>query len=65
MPAGLLYLVLVLVLCGVALWALTQFPIDATIMKLIRVLIIVIAVVYVIYFLFGLVGGAPHARPLH
>jgi phage shock protein PspC (stress-responsive transcriptional regulator) len=48
-------LVLVLVLLGVALWALGQFPaIDPTIVKIIRVVIIVVAVFVALFFLYAL-----------
>ena len=49
----LLSLLVVLVLCGLAIWALSQFPIDATIARLIRVVIVVFAVLYIISALTG------------
>ena len=49
-------LLVVLVLCGLALWALGQFPIDATIAKIIKVVIVVVAVLYVLQ-AFGLYHG--------
>lgn len=53
-------LIFILVIAGVILWALTQFPeIDATLARLIRVVVIVVCVLYVVYFLFGLFGGLP------
>lgn len=64
-----LALIFVLVIAGVILWALTQFPeIDATLARMIRVVVILICVLYVVYFLFGLFSGlpplsGPHARP--
>ena len=42
-----------LVLCGLALWALGQFPIDPTIARIIRVVVIVVAVLYVLDALTG------------
>jgi hypothetical protein len=45
-----------LIIAGLILWAITQFPLDATIVKLIRVVVVVVAVLYVIDLLFG--GGA-------
>lgn len=59
-PAPLIEIVVALVIVGIILWALTQFPIDPAIGKLIRVLVIVIAAVWVCYALLGL-GGYPHA----
>jgi L-asparagine transporter-like permease len=55
----LLQLILVLVVAGLILWAIAQFPLDATIQKLIKVVVIVVAVLYVVYFLFGVFSGQP------
>jgi hypothetical protein len=58
MMSALLILVLFLVLVGVGLWALGQFPaIDPTIKKVIKVLVVVIVVVVVVLFLFHYVLG--------
>jgi hypothetical protein len=39
----------VLVLCGVALWVLSQFPaMDPTIAKLIKIVIVVFAILYIL-----------------
>lgn len=65
MLEALLVLVLILVLVGVGLWALTQFPIDPTIMKVIRVLVIVFAAVAVILFIFHYVFGVQLHGLLH
>ena len=54
----LISLLVVLVLCGLALWALGQFPIDATIAKIIKVVIVVAAVLYILQ-AFGLWHGLP------
>lgn len=59
MPDQLLYAVAVLAIAGVILWALTQFPIDATIAKLIKVVVVVFAVIYLIHVLLGLSSGSP------
>jgi hypothetical protein len=48
---------LVLLVVGVVLWGLNQFPIDATISKLVRVVIIVLVAIWLIYLVFGLIGG--------
>jgi NADH:ubiquinone oxidoreductase subunit 6 (subunit J) len=59
----LVYVVIVLIVAGLVLWALSQFPIDATIYRLIRVVIIVVAVIVVIYLLLALLPGtAPKLR---
>ncbi len=42
----LISLIVVLVLLGLALWVLGQIPLDATIARIIRVVIIVFAVLY-------------------
>lgn len=60
MLALLIQIVIALVIAGVILWALTQFPIDATIQKLIRVVIMVFAVIYLLYVFTGLLGHGPH-----
>jgi hypothetical protein len=60
MLALLVQVVIALVIVGVILWALTQFPLDPTIAKLIRVVIVVFAVIYLLYVLSGLLG---HGHP--
>ena len=60
-PQALIGIVVALVIVGIVLWALTQFPIDPTIAKLIRVLIIVICAIWVCYALLGLAGGSHSA----
>lgn len=64
MLALLIQIVIALVIVGVILWALTQFPIDATIAKLIRVVIVVFAVIWLLYVLTGLLGHG-HVMILH
>lgn len=59
-PGGFMYLIMVLLIAGVLLWALTQFPaLDATIKQFIKIVIIVICAIYVIYFVFGMFAGGP------
>ena len=57
MPEALLSLVIVLAIAGLILWAISQFPLDPTIAKLIRVVIIVVVCIWLIYFLAGLLGS--------
>lgn len=57
-PAILLQVLIVLLIVGVLLWGLGQFPIDATIARLIKVVIIVVVAIWLIYLLFGMAGGA-------
>jgi hypothetical protein len=53
----LLQIIAALVIVGVVLWALTQFPIDPTIAKIIKVVIIVIVAIWVVYVLLALAGA--------
>jgi len=62
-PAILIQVIIVLAIAGLALWALSQFPIDATIAKIIRVIIIVVVAVWAIYLLAGMLGGGPLYAP--
>ena len=56
-PLPLIEIVVALVVVGIVLWGLGQFPIDPTIAKLIRVLVIVVVAIWVCYLLIGLAGG--------
>lgn len=56
-PLPLIEIVVALVIVGIVLWALGQFPIDPTISKLIRVVVIVVVAIWVCYLLLGLAGG--------
>ena len=49
----LINLLIVLVLAGLTLWALAQVPLDATIARLIRVVVIVAVVLYCLSALLG------------
>jgi type III secretory pathway component EscS len=46
-------IIVALIVAGLILWAITQFPLDPTITKLIRVVVVVVAVLYVVSALFG------------
>jgi len=60
MPGALIELIVVLCIAGLILWAISQFPIDATIARLIRVVIIVVVCIWLLYFLVGMLGsGGP------
>lgn len=48
MPPLLIQALFVLVLAGLALWALSEFPIDAQIAKIIRVVVIVFVALWAI-----------------
>jgi hypothetical protein len=59
-PALLLQVILVLVIVGLILWGISQFPMDPVIARVIRVVVIVFVAIWLIYLLFGLAsGGAP------
>ena len=65
-PLWLIQIVVALVIVGIVLWGLTQFPIDPTIAKFIRVLIVVVVAIWLCYVLMGLAGGGggvSHAFP--
>lgn len=51
----LLHIIFVIAAAALILWALTQFPLDATLVKLIRVVIIVAVCLWLLSLLFG--GG--------
>jgi hypothetical protein len=61
-PLPLIEIVVALVIVGIILWALTQFPMDAMIARLIRVLVIVIVAIWVCYVLLGMASGHPLMR---
>ncbi len=49
----------VILIAGVVLWALTQFPaIDPTLVQIVRVIIIVVVAIMVIKFLVVFLGGS-------
>lgn len=55
-PAALIQLIVCLAIAGLILWAISQFPIDATIQRIIRVVVIVVVCIWLIYFLAGMGG---------
>lgn len=56
-PAFLIQILIVLLIAGLILWAVSQFPIDATIARIIRVVIIVVVCIWLIYALAGMLPG--------
>lgn len=48
--------IITLVLAGLVLWAITQFPLDATIAKIIRVVVVVAVVLWLLGAFFGFPG---------
>ncbi len=65
MPYVLLNIIVVLVIAGLILWAIGQFPLDATIAKLIKVVVVVVVCIYLLYFLVGLVPAGAPLLPYH
>ncbi len=57
MPFQLIQVLVALVIVGILLWALSQFPIDPMISKVIRVIVIVVVSIWCLYLLVGLLGG--------
>ncbi len=57
MPFPLIQVLVSLVIVGILLWALSQFPIDPMISKVIRVIVIVVVSIWCLYLLVGLLGG--------
>jgi hypothetical protein len=53
----LISLLVPLVLAGLILWAITQFPLDATIVRIIRVVVIVAVVLWLLGVFFGFPAG--------
>ncbi len=56
----LLQIIIVLLVVGVVLWGLTQFPVDPAIMNLIRVAIVVCVALWLIFLLAGIAGVSPY-----
>lgn len=58
-PAFLIQLVVVLIIVGLLLWIVQQIPMDATIARMIRVVVVVAVCLWLLSVLLGLAGG-PH-----
>ena len=58
-PTMLLNALIILIIAGVILWAITKIPMDAVIAQVIRVVVIVIVIIWLLYFLVGLMGSGP------
>jgi len=57
-PVFLIQVLVVLIIVGLILWAISQFPLDPTISRLIRVVLIVMVCLWLISMLLGHSGGA-------
>jgi hypothetical protein len=55
--AALIQIVAVVIVAGVLVWGLEQFPIDATFKQVAKVVIIVVVVIWVVLVLVSLLGG--------
>lgn len=64
MLAVLLQIIIVLLIVGVVLWGMSQFPIDPAIQKFIRVAIVVVVAIWLILLLASLLGAGPMIVPL-
>lgn len=53
---SLISILVVLVIAGLVLWAVAQFPLDATIVKIIRVVVVVFVILWLLQ-AFGLLSG--------
>ena len=62
---SLIYIVIVLVIVGLALWVLSQIPMDPTIARIIRVVIIVFVCVWLLYWLVGMMPSGSLLPPRH
>jgi hypothetical protein len=61
---SIIQLIVVLAVVGIILWAIGQLPIDAAVMKLIKVVVIVVLALWVLS-LFGLLPDGPVPRLHH
>lgn len=59
MESPIVQFILIAVLCAIGLWAISQFPADGTIVKLIRVIVIVLVAVLALNLLLMLLLGHP------
>ena len=55
-PAVLFQILVVLLIAGLVLWAITQFPLDLVIARVIRVVVVVVVCIWAIYLLAGFLG---------
>jgi hypothetical protein len=53
MVGALVSILIVLLIVGLILWAVNQFPIDPTIARIIRVVLVVVVCIWLIYLLAG------------
>lgn len=58
-PVFLVQIIITLVIVGLVLWILQQFPIDPIIARIIRVVIVVCVLIWLLYVLMNVVNGVP------
>jgi hypothetical protein len=58
-PAFMIQILVVLIIVGLILWAVSQIPMDPTIARVIRVVVVVLVCLWLIYALLGVVGTGP------
>ncbi len=63
-PGFLIQLIIVLVVVGLLLWVIQQIPMDATIARIIRVVIIVVVCIWLLYFLAGYLPAGGFGPPM-
>lgn len=61
-PMWLIQIIVVMVVAGIALWVLAQFPLDPTIARILKVVIIAAVCIWLLFVLVGLLSGG--AAPL-
>jgi len=61
-PAILIQVIIVLVIIGLALWIISQIPMDPTIARIIRVIVIVVLCLWLLYVLIGFLPAGYYPR---
>lgn len=59
-PAFLISIIVTLLVVGILLWLLNQFPIDPAIRGYIRAVILAVVAIWLIYILVGALGAGPY-----
>ncbi len=59
-PAFLIQIVFVLIIVGLLLWVVQQIPMDATIAKIIRVVVVVVVCLWLLSVLLGYLPSGPY-----
>ena len=59
-PAFLIQILIVLVIVGLILWAISQIPMDPVIARVVRVVVIVFVCIWLVYMLAGMLPAGPY-----